>query len=47
MATLPADTWLRLAAWMAIGLAPYVVWGRRHGALRAARVADGAPASRT
>jgi APA family basic amino acid/polyamine antiporter len=34
MASLPADTWLRLLAWMAIGLAIYFVYGRTHSHLR-------------
>ncbi|MDP4023272.1 amino acid permease [Methylobacterium sp. NEAU 140] len=36
MASLPPETWLRLAAWLAIGLAIYVGYGRR----RARPVAD-------
>ncbi|TMC67732.1 MAG: hypothetical protein E6J18_15475 [Chloroflexi bacterium] len=34
MLTLPADTWIRLAAWLAIGLAIYWSYGRKHSALR-------------
>nr|WP_182591868.1 amino acid permease [Methylobacterium fujisawaense] len=30
MAALPADTWIRLAIWLAIGLAIYAGYGRRH-----------------
>ncbi|MEL6064105.1 MULTISPECIES: amino acid permease [unclassified Methylobacterium] len=30
MASLPADTWIRLALWLAIGLAIYAGYGRRH-----------------
>ncbi|MFO0909126.1 MAG: amino acid permease [Isosphaeraceae bacterium] len=33
MATLPADTWLRLVIWMAFGLAIYVGYGRSHSKL--------------
>ncbi|HEY6210245.1 MAG TPA: amino acid permease [Gemmatimonadales bacterium] len=34
MLTLPADTWIRLAAWLAIGLAIYLGYGRKHSMLR-------------
>jgi APA family basic amino acid/polyamine antiporter len=34
MLGLPGDTWIRLAVWMAIGLAIYVVYGRTHSRLR-------------
>ena len=30
MAGLPVDTWVRLIIWMAIGLAIYFLYGRRH-----------------
>ncbi len=30
MCGLPLDTWLRLAAWLMIGLAVYAVYGMRH-----------------
>ena len=34
MAGLPLDTWLRLIIWMAIGLAVYFFYGRKHSVLR-------------
>src|SRR5438552_5674411 len=34
MLTLPADTWVRLAVWMVIGLAIYFGCGRKHSALK-------------
>jgi APA family basic amino acid/polyamine antiporter len=37
MATLPADTWIRLAVWLAIGLLVYAGYGRRHSRLRERR----------
>jgi APA family basic amino acid/polyamine antiporter len=36
MAGLPLDTWARLIIWMAIGLAIYFLYGRRHSKVQAA-----------
>jgi len=33
MLTLPLDTWVRLFVWLALGLAVYFGYGRRHSAL--------------
>ncbi len=33
---LPVETWERLAIWMALGLAIYVAYGRRHSRIGAA-----------
>lgn len=34
MAALPFDTWIRLVAWMALGLAVYGLYGRKHARVR-------------
>ena len=34
MASLPAGTWVRLVAWLALGSAVYALYGRRHSRLR-------------
>jgi len=34
MLSLPADTWLRLFVWLALGLVIYFVYGRHHSTLR-------------
>jgi APA family basic amino acid/polyamine antiporter len=43
MASLPLDTWLRLLIWLAIGLAIYFGYGRRHSLVQLAAQAPGAP----
>ncbi|MEO8448558.1 MAG: amino acid permease [Gemmatimonadota bacterium] len=46
MATLPGDTWIRLAVWLLIGLVIYLAYGRRHSVLAQEREkAAGAPAT--
>jgi APA family basic amino acid/polyamine antiporter len=35
MVGLPALTWIRFAAWLAVGLAIYVLYGARRSRLRA------------
>jgi len=39
--TLPADTWVRFAVWMVLGLVVYVLYAR--GSSRVGRAADAAP----
>jgi APA family basic amino acid/polyamine antiporter len=38
MFSLPSENWLRLVVWLAIGLAIYFGWGRRHS--RVGRLVD-------
>jgi len=40
MAGLPPDTWARLVVWMALGLALYFAYGRRHAKLAASSPSD-------
>jgi APA family basic amino acid/polyamine antiporter len=37
MCGLPLDTWLRLAAWLVIGLAVYGLYGMRHSRVQATK----------
>lgn len=39
MATLPVTTWIRLAVWLAIGLAIYFLYARRRTGARMQRLA--------
>ena len=40
MFSLPAENWLRLAVWLAIGLVIYFAYGRRHSVLAKAAAAE-------
>ena len=40
MATLPGDTWIRLAVWLVIGLVIYFSYGRKHSVLQREREAQ-------
>ncbi len=40
MCGLPLDTWLRLGAWLAIGLAVYMLYGMRHSRVQATKLAS-------
>jgi APA family basic amino acid/polyamine antiporter len=40
MATLPADTWLRLLVWLLIGFVIYFTYGRKHSVLQQEREAQ-------
>ena len=44
MITLPADTWIRLVVWMAIGMTIYFLYAKRHTEARFAELASGARA---
>ncbi len=41
MATLPADTWIRLAAWLVLGLIIFFTYARPHTNARMAEVQSG------
>ena len=40
MATLPADTWIRLIVWMVIGLLIYMLYGAHHSVLGAGKPSE-------
>ena len=44
MITLPADTWIRLVVWLAIGMTIYFLYAKRHTEARFAELASGARA---
>jgi basic amino acid/polyamine antiporter, APA family len=44
MITLPADTWIRLVVWLAMGLTIYFLYAKRHTEARFAELASGARA---
>jgi len=41
MATLPGDTWIRLAVWTAVGLAIYFLYARQHSGAKIEAVLAG------
>jgi len=45
MASLPADTWIRLGAWLVIGLVIFFTYARRHTHARMAEVEAGEPST--
>src|SRR5262249_50279891 len=44
MFSLPAENWLRLVVWLAVGMAVYFSYGRHHSVLAKLRAADGTKA---
>ena len=47
MASLPADTWLRLVVWLVIGLVVYFSYGRYHSRVQAMQSVEAAPTVET